>query len=49
LVNKAIAHAFRNAAKSFDVGAYLEDRKFAIRYLKNNGDQRWASLIKSVG
>jgi hypothetical protein len=47
-IDRAIADAFKNAAESFGVGAYLDDQKFVIRYLKNNGDQRWSSLMKSV-
>jgi len=47
-IERAIADAFKNAAESFGVAAYLDDQKFVIRYLKSKEDSRWATLMKMI-
>jgi hypothetical protein len=39
-IERAIADAFKNAAESFGVCAYLDDQKFVARYLRQAGDFR---------
>jgi hypothetical protein len=43
-IERAIADAFKNAAESFGVGAYLDDQEYVIRYLKSQGDNRGIKL-----
>jgi hypothetical protein len=44
LTDRAIADAFKDAAESFGVGAYLDDQEFVIRHLYTEGDTRWHKL-----
>lgn len=39
-VERATADAFKNAAESFGVGAYLDNQDFVIKYLQSKGDGR---------
>jgi hypothetical protein len=43
-IERAIADAFKNAAESFGVGAYLDDQNYVINYLKSKGDNRGIKL-----
>jgi len=43
-IERAIADAFKNAAESFGVGAYLDDQEFVAKYLKSQGDNRGIAL-----
>jgi len=36
----ATADAFKNAAESFGIGAYIDDQDFVVRYLQSKGDGR---------
>jgi hypothetical protein len=45
-IERAIADAFKNAAESFGVGAYLDDQQFVLRHLKKENDGRWYKLAK---
>lgn len=47
-IERAIADAFKNAAESFGVAAYLDDQKYVIRYLKSKEDSRWMTLMKMI-
>lgn len=53
-VERAIADAFKNAAESFGVAAYLDEqsadrREFTIRYLHKHGDSRAFKAAKENG
>ncbi|AFY74760.1 hypothetical protein Syn7502_02823 [Synechococcus sp. PCC 7502] len=47
-IERAIADAFKNAAESFGVGAYLDDQEFVIRHLCKEGDMRWHKLKQKM-
>lgn len=39
-VERATADAFKNAAESFGVGAYLDNQEFVVKHLQSKGDGR---------
>jgi hypothetical protein len=43
-IERAVADAFKNAAESFGVAAYLDDQNYVIGYLKSQGDMRGVKL-----
>jgi len=47
-IERAIADAFKNAAESFGVGAYLDDQEYVVRYLHNKNDPRWRTLKQQM-
>lgn len=45
-IERAIADAFKNAAESFGVAAYLDDQDAVIRIMSRSGDQRAYKYVK---
>ena len=45
-IERAIADAFKNAAESFGIAAYLDDQEAVIRTLSKSGDQRGYKYAK---